>query len=50
MVLDHTQIERGKRVACWSGPRPYADLQGVPRLESSRLSNMSNYLFVTVIT
>jgi hypothetical protein len=36
MVEGHTQTERGKRVACWSGFL----LQG----ESSRLSDMSNHL------
>jgi hypothetical protein len=36
MVEGHTQTERGKCVACWSGFL----LQG----ESSRLSNMSNRL------
>jgi hypothetical protein len=46
MVLDHTQIKRGKRVACWSG----FPLQGVHRFESPRLSDMSNHLFVAVIT
>jgi hypothetical protein len=33
-------------VSCWSG----FPLQGVHRFESSRLSDMSNRLFVTVIT
>jgi hypothetical protein len=33
-------------VTCWSG----FSLQGVHRFESSRLSNMSNRLFVAVIT
>jgi hypothetical protein len=46
MVLDHTQIEGGKCVACWSG----FPAQGVHRFESSRLSDMSNRLFVAVIT
>jgi hypothetical protein len=46
MVLDHTRTERGKRVACWSG----FPLQGVHRFESPRLSDMSNRLFVAVIT
>jgi hypothetical protein len=46
MVLDHTWTERGNRVACWSG----FFLQGVHRFESPRLSNMSNRLFVVVIT
>jgi hypothetical protein len=46
MVLDHTQTERGMRVACWLG----FPLQGVHRFESSRLSDMINRLFVTVIT
>jgi hypothetical protein len=46
MVLDHTWIERGKHVTCWSG----FPLQGVHRFESPRLSDMSNCLFVSVIT
>jgi hypothetical protein len=46
MVLDHTQTERGKRVAYWSG----YPLQGVHRFESPRLSDTSNRLFVAVIT
>jgi hypothetical protein len=46
MVLDHTRTERRKRVACWSG----FPLQGVHRLESPRLSDMSNRLVVAVIT
>jgi hypothetical protein len=37
MIKIHTQTERGKRVACWSG----FPLQGVHRFESPRLSNMS---------
>jgi hypothetical protein len=36
----------GKRVTCWSGFL----LNGVHRFESSRLSDMSNRLFVPVIT
>jgi hypothetical protein len=46
MVVDHTRTEREKRVACWSG----FPLQGVHRFESPRLSDMSNRLFVAVIT
>jgi hypothetical protein len=46
MVLDHTRTERGKRAACWSD----FPLQGVHRFESPRLSDMSNRLFVLVIT
>jgi hypothetical protein len=46
MIRDHTQIKRGGRMACWSG----FPLQGVHRFESSRLSDMSNRLFMTVIT
>jgi hypothetical protein len=46
MVLDHTWTERGKCVVCWSG----FPLQGVHRFESPRLSDMSNRLFVAVIT
>jgi hypothetical protein len=46
MVLDHTQTERGKHAACWSG----FPLQGVHRFESPRLLDMSNHLFVVVIT
>jgi hypothetical protein len=46
MVLDHTRTERGKRVPCWSGFL----LQDVHRFKSSRLSDMSNHLFVTVFT
>jgi hypothetical protein len=46
MVLYHTRTEHEKRVACWSG----FPLYGVDRFESSRLSDMSNRLFVTVIT
>jgi hypothetical protein len=37
MVGDHTWIERGMRVACWSG----FPLQGVHQFESPRLSDMS---------
>jgi hypothetical protein len=46
MVLGHMRTERGKHVACWLG----FPLQGVYRFESSRLSDMSNCLFVAVIT
>jgi hypothetical protein len=46
MVFEHTQTERGNHVACWSG----FPLQGVHRFESPRLSDMSNRLFVEVIT
>jgi hypothetical protein len=46
MVCDHTWIECGKCVTCWSS----FSLQGVHRFESSRLSNMSNRLFVVVST
>jgi hypothetical protein len=46
MVLDHTRTEHGNRVACWSG----FPLQGVHRFKSPRLSDMSNRLFVAVIT
>jgi hypothetical protein len=46
MVVDHTWTERGKRVACWSG----FPLQGVHQFESPQLSDMSNRLFVVVIT
>jgi hypothetical protein len=46
MVLDHMWTERGKHVACWSG----FPLHGVHRFESSWLSDMSNRLFVVVIT
>jgi hypothetical protein len=46
MVLYHTRTERGKLVACWSG----FPLLGVHRFESPRLSDMSNRLFVAVIT
>jgi hypothetical protein len=37
MVEGHTQIERGKRVACWSD----FPLHGVYRFKSLRLSYMS---------
>jgi hypothetical protein len=37
MVWDHTWIERGMRVACWSG----FPLQGVHQFESPLLSNMN---------
>jgi hypothetical protein len=46
MVRDHTQIKRGGRMACWLG----LPLQGVHRFESPRFLDMSNRLFVTVIT
>jgi hypothetical protein len=46
MVIDHMWNERGKRVARWSG----FSLRGVHRFESPQLSDMSNRLFVTVIT
>jgi hypothetical protein len=46
MALGHTWTERGKRMVCWSG----FPLQGVHRFESPRLSDMSNRLFVAIIT
>jgi hypothetical protein len=46
MVLDHTRTEHGNHVACWSG----FPLQGIHRFKSPRLSDMSNRLFVAVIT
>jgi hypothetical protein len=46
MIWDHTQIKCGGHMACWSG----FPLQGVHRFESPRLSDMSNRLFVAVIT
>jgi hypothetical protein len=46
MVRDHMQIKRGGCMACWSG----FSQQGVHRFKSSRLSDMSNRLFVAVIT
>jgi hypothetical protein len=46
MVQDHTQIKHGRHMACCSG----FPLQGVHRFESLRLSDMSNHLFVAVIT
>jgi hypothetical protein len=46
MVLDHTQIKRGERMTSWSD----FPLHGVHRFESPRLSDMSNRLFVAVIT
>jgi hypothetical protein len=46
MVEGHMWTEREKRVACWLG----FPLQGVHRFESSRLSDMSNRLFVVVFT
>jgi hypothetical protein len=45
-VREHTQIKHGGRMVCCSG----FPLQGVHRFESLRLSDMSNRLFVTVIT
>jgi hypothetical protein len=42
---DHTQIERGGRMACWSD----FPLQGVHRFESPRLLDMSNRLFMVAI-
>jgi hypothetical protein len=45
MVFYHMQTEHGKRVACWSG----YPVQGVHRFGSSRLSDMSNRLFVAAI-
>jgi hypothetical protein len=46
MVLDHTWTEREKRVACWSS----FPLHSVHRFESLQLLNMSNRLFVAIIT
>jgi hypothetical protein len=46
IILDHIRTECGKRVTCWSG----FPLQDVHRFESPRLSDMSNHLFMTVIT
>jgi hypothetical protein len=46
MIWDYVQIKRGGCMACCSG----FPLQGVHRLKSSRLSDMSNCLFVAVIT
>jgi hypothetical protein len=46
MVQDHTQIKREGCMVCWSG----LPLQGVHRFESLQLSDMSNRLFVAVIT
>jgi hypothetical protein len=46
MVLDHMRTERGKHVACWSD----FPLQGVNQFESPRVSDMSNRIFVAVIT
>jgi hypothetical protein len=37
MVEDHTQIERGKHIVCWSG----FSLKGVYQFKSPRLSDMS---------
>jgi hypothetical protein len=46
MVLDHMRTECEKHVASWSG----FPLQGVHQFKSPRLSDMSNRLFVAVIT
>jgi hypothetical protein len=46
MIRNHTQIKRGWHVVCCSG----FPLHGVHRFESSLLSEMSNRLFVAVIT
>jgi hypothetical protein len=46
MVVEYTWTERGKRMTCWSG----FPLQGVHWFELPWLSNMSNRLFVAVIT
>jgi hypothetical protein len=46
MVQDHTQIKRGGCMTCCSS----FPLQGVHRFESLQLSDMSNRLFVAVIT
>jgi hypothetical protein len=46
MVMDHTQTECGKRVACLLG----FPLQGVHQFESPRLSDMSSRLFVAVFS
>jgi hypothetical protein len=46
MVMDRTRAEHEMRVACWSG----FPLQGVHRIKSPRLSDMSNRLFVTVFS
>jgi hypothetical protein len=46
MILDHMRTEREKCVACWSD----FPLHGVHRFDSPRLSDMSNHLFVIVIT
>jgi hypothetical protein len=46
MVIDHTWTEHGKCVACWSG----FPLQRVHQFKSPWLSDMSNRLFVAVIT
>jgi hypothetical protein len=46
MIVNHTRTEHEKCVACWlSFP-----LQGVHQFKSSWLSDISNRLFVTVIT
>jgi hypothetical protein len=45
MVLDHTQTEYGKCLACLSG----FPLHVVHRFKSPQLSDMSNRLFVAVI-
>jgi hypothetical protein len=44
MIEGHTWTECRKRVACWSN----FPLQGVHQFESSRLSDMSNQLFVAI--
>jgi hypothetical protein len=46
MILDHMQTEHEKHVAYWSG----FPLQVVHQFKSSRLLDMSNCLFVAVIT
>jgi hypothetical protein len=46
MVWDHMQIKRGGHMACCSR----FPLQGAHRFDSPRLSDMSNHLFVAVIT
>jgi hypothetical protein len=46
LCMDHTWTKRGMCVACWSN----FPLQGVHRFKSPQLSDMSNRLFVIVIT
>jgi hypothetical protein len=46
MVLDHMRTEHGKHVVYWSD----FPLHGEHRFESPRLSDVSNCLFVAVIT